>query len=194
MHAATHPNARGTIVNIPPVAEPRGTVAAALPSVQTQQINEDLLGIFDSMAVSTPATSNPFDFASKPDPPEVTVSTSPQAHAVQQGPGPASSAPIILGSAQAPIPVDTLFQPTVVPIPAQPYPAVNQAGIGYTQSPSQPFRHPGQGQQYSGYPSQYNQGQGPPQYQVPAGHVHGVQQSSQQQAPSKTTNPFDPFA
>lgn len=194
MHAAMHPNARGTIVNIPPIAEPRGAVANALPS--TPQVNEDLLGIFDSMTVSKPAAaaSNPFDLVSKPDPPEMVVPIA-QPHASQQVPVPAPAAiPVIEGSAQAPIQVDLPFQPTVVPLPAQPLPAVNQTGYGYAQPSSQSAVPPGQGQQYPGYTGHPSQGQVPPQYQVQPGYAHTMQHPPQQQAPPKSSNPFDPFA
>lgn len=234
IHAAMHPNARGTIVNIPPVAEPRGTVANTLPSAPAPRVNEDLLGIFDTMAVSKPtvSTSNPFDLVPKPDPPEVVVANT-QSHITQQGPGTASTGAAIVGSAQAPIQIDAPLQPTIVPIPIQPLAAgrannpaqftsvspasqqqhpsaeaipsnqqvvqghhqgYNPAGYAYAQPTSQPVVPQGQGASHSGYNSHYNQGQASPQYLLQAGYPNGVQQPPQQQAPPKSTNPFDPFA
>jgi hypothetical protein len=218
MHAAMHPNARGTIVNIPPIADPRGAMANTVPSVPAPQVNEDLLGIFDSMAVSQPtvASSNPFDSVTKPDPPEV---ANQQSYVTQPVSGTAPSTAGLIGTAQAPIQVDTPFQPTIVPVPAvQPSvvannaavfahapstpqqvppsvgPGYNPAGYGYAQPSAQPSIPVGQTAPYTGYNSHYNQVQvqvPPPQYQ--AGYTSGAPQPSQQ-TPPKSTNPFDPFA
>jgi hypothetical protein len=194
-------------------------MANTAPSVPVPQVNDDLLGIFDSMTVSQPtvpvASSNPFDTVTKPDPPEV---ANQHLYVTQQIPGTVPSGAGLIGTAQAPIQVDTTYQPTIVPVPAaQPSvvannaaplahapstppqvppsvgPVYNSAGYGFAQPSAQPsIPAAGQTAPYSGYNSHYNQGQAPtPQYQ--AGYTSSAPQPSQQ-APPKSTNPFDPFA
>lgn len=161
MHTAMHPNARGTIVNIPPVAEPRGTLASAIPSAPVSQVNEDLLGIFDSMVVSKPSppSSNPFDLVPKPDPPVEVTDLQPSA--TQQSPREAPTAAVMPGSAQAPINVDSSFQPTIVPIPTQSLPPNNLVGLSLV-APTNP-QPPG----ISVYPD----------HQVVRGHHEGYNQA-----------------
>ncbi|GAX21700.1 hypothetical protein FisN_3Hh492 [Fistulifera solaris] len=143
MHAAMHPNARGTIVNIPPITDPRGAMANTAPSVPVPQVNDDLLGIFDSMTVSQPtvpvASSNPFDTVTKPDPPEV---ANQHLYVTQQIPGTVPSGAGLIGTAQAPIQVDTTYQPTIVPVPAaQPSVVANNAAP-LAHAPSTPPQVP----------------------------------------------------
>jgi hypothetical protein len=140
-----NPNARGTIAQIPPMAQGGGPAppqqkssqeadffassAQSTPQATTPSVSQDMLGLFDSMAVSSqstasnvPAPSNPFDpFIA---PAQSATSSEGQLSAPSSGNAPALG-PAVATTAQRPI------QPSTSPVPAA---GIAPPGVG-SQAP-----------------------------------------------------------